>query len=249
MLDIFRVDLGETMIGEFRVIELSFDLFPGQEEYTLAVKNKAVREMLPYYEDKVPKDEWYVMSEVFLWSHVGTHIEVPLHHIENGMDCADLPLDRVVGEACLVDFTNKSLFEAITKEEIVKRGSHIREGDIVFIRTGLDSFYRTPRSHDRPYLETDAVAWLVENNKIACLGVDCSGIEKRNEPEQPNHKLLFRNGIPLIEHLAHLDQLTQERFYIIAVPLRIHGLDACPVSVIAIESQSTKREDVNKESA
>jgi len=219
----------------YRVIELSFDLFPGKEEYTLELKSIPVVEMLPYYANRVPDDEWYVMSEMFLWSHVGTHIEVPLHHIEDGMDCADLPLDRVVGEACLLDFSDKPLFTAITKKEIIERGSHIQEGDIVFLRTGLDNLYRTSRSHDRPYLEPSAVAWLVEEKKISCLGVDCSGIEKRDEPHQPNHKLLLNEGIPLIEHLAHLERLTQERFYVVAVPLRIHGLDACPISVIAFE--------------
>ncbi len=231
------------MLDGYRLIELSFDLFPGQEEYTLDVVNKPVREMLPFYANKLPSEEWNVMSEVFLWSHVGTHIEVPLHHIEGGLDCAGIPISRVVGDACVLDFTDKRKSEMITKEEILERGSIIREGDIVFIRTGLDHLYRTPRSHDRPYLATDAVAWLVYEKKISCLGVDCSGIENRNEPEQPNHKLLLSEGIPLIEHLAHLGQLSKERFYVVAVPLRVHGLDACPVAVLAFEPMPGKAAD------
>ena len=223
------------MNDKYRVIELSFDLFPGKEEYTLELKNKPVAEMLPHYSKIIPKGEWYVMSEVFMWSHVGTHIEVPLHHIECGTDCAEIPIERVVGEACIIDFTDKALSEVITKEEMVERGSNIRLGDIVFIHTGLDHLYRTKHSHDRPYIATDAITWLVQDKKISCLGVDCSGIEKRDEAYQPNHKLLLNEGVPIIEHLTHLDQLTQERFYVVAVPLRIHGLDACPISVIAFE--------------
>jgi arylformamidase len=219
----------------FRVVELSFDLYPGQEEYNLQLRNRQVAEMLPHYADKIPPDEWYVMSEVEMWSHVGTHMEAPLHHIKGGVDCAEIPLERVVGEACLVDFSDKPLFEAITLSEMQERGKNIQEGDIVFIRTGLDHFYRTKRSHDRPYFTPDAVDWLVKSKKIVCLGLDCSGIEKRDEPEQPNHKILLQNGIPLIEHLANLDQLTKDRFYVVAVPWRVHGLDASPVSVIALE--------------
>ena len=219
----------------YRVLELSFDLYPGKEEYNLDLKNRPVAEMLPFYADKVPPDEWYVMSEVKFWSHVGTHIEVPLHHIEGGMDCAGLPLRNVVGEASLVDFTHKPLFEGISLDELQNHGKHIQPGDIVFIQTGLHPFYRTPRSHDRPYLMPGATEWLVYEKRIACLGVDCSGIEKRDEPAQPNHKMLLGNGIPIIEHLAYLDRLSKKRFFVVAVPWRVHGLDASPVSVVAFE--------------
>jgi arylformamidase len=84
-------------------------------------------------------------------------------------------------------------------------------------------------------LTGSAVEWLVER-EISCLGLDCSGIEVRGQPHQPNHALLFANGIPLIEHLVNLDQLWSNRFIVVAVPLRITGLDASPVSVIALES-------------
>jgi arylformamidase len=117
-----------------------------------------------------------------------------------------------------------------------ERGQDIREGDIVFVRTGLSHNYRTPRSHDRPYFPAETIRWLVEK-KIACLGVDCSGIEKRDEPAQPAHRLLFENGIPLIEHLAHLDRLSAKRFFVVAIPWRVHGLDASPVSVVAFEPE------------
>lgn len=223
------------MLKDFRIVELSFDLYPGQEEYHLDLENRPVAEMLPFYADKIPPDEWYVMSEVHFWSHVGTHIEAPLHHMQNGMDCAGIPLANVVGEASLVDFSDKPLFQGITLEELKQRGEHIQRGDIVFLRTGLHRFYRTPRSHDRPYLMPEATDWLVQEKHIACLGVDCSGIEKRDEPAQPNHKKLLGNGIPIIEHLAHLDRLTQKRFFVVAVPWRVHGLDSCPVSVVAFE--------------
>ncbi len=223
------------MLKGYRVIELSFDLYPGEEEYNLDLENRPVAEMLPFYADKVPPDEWYVMSEVEFWSHVGTHIEAPLHHIEKGMDCAEIPLANVVGEASLVDFSDKPLFEGITLEELKAQGKHIEKGDIVFIRTGLHHLYRTPRSHDRPYLMPEAIEWLVYEKEIACLGVDCSGIEKRDEPTQPNHKTLLGNNIPIIEHLAYLDRLSKNRFFVVAVPWRVHGLDASPVSVVAFE--------------
>lgn len=169
-----------------------------------------------------------------MWSHVGTHMESPYHYLRQGEDAAEIPLERVVGPCVLIDFTDKTVGEPITPEDLEARGADIREGDIVFIHTGLSHNYRTPRSHDRPYFTPRAIRWLTDKN-ISCLGVDCSGIEKRDEPHQPDHMLLFSHGIPLIEHLANLEQLRTRRFFVVAVPWRVHGLDASPVSVVAFE--------------
>lgn len=219
--------------GTVRIVELSHDLHPGQEEYQLEVEHRYVEELLPEY--KRPPDAWYIMSEVRMWSHVGTHMESPFHYLKEGQDVAHIPLERVVGEGVLVDFTDKSVGAPITVEDMEERGQDIREGDIVFVRTGLSHNYRTPRSHDRPYFPAATIRWLVEKG-ITCLGVDCSGIEKRDQPTQPSHEMLFKHGIPLIEHLANLEQLSKKRFRVVAVPWRVHGLEASPVSVIAFES-------------
>jgi arylformamidase len=224
----------DVMLKGYRIIELSHTLYPGSEEYQLEVQNHFVDELLPDYER--PPETWYIMSEVQMWSHVGTHMETPFHYFKDGQDCALIPLERVVGEGVLLDFTDKTFYEAITVKNLEERGQNIQAGDIVFIRTGLSHFYRTSRSHDRPYFPVESIHWLV-NRKIACLGVDCSGIEKRGESIHPAHEALLKAGIPLIEHLAHLDQLRRERFWVVAVPWRVHGLDASPVSVIAFEPQ------------
>jgi|SRR5690606_3525213 len=228
----------ETMFNGYRVVELSHDLYPGEEEYQLLVENRQVPDMVAEYKTKVPPGQWYIMSEIDMWSHVGTHMEAPYHYIKDGPDIAAVPLKQVVGECVLIDFSDKGVAEAITLDELKQRGGDIREGDIVFVRTGLDHNYRTPRSHDRPYFAEDAIQWLAEEKKIACLGVDCSGIEERTMARQPNHHMLFKHGIPLIEHLRGLDQLRTTRFFVVAVPLRIHNCEASPVSVIAFEPEA-----------
>lgn len=221
------------MFNGFRIVELSHSLLPGEEEYTLQVTNRFVEELLPYYQGLRPPGTDYIMSEVFLWSHVGTHMEAPLHYFRDGADTADIALSRVVGDASLMTFTDRGVGDPIDAGDLDERGGHVREGDIVFIRTD-HGHYRTSQSRDRPYLTEDATSWLVDR-RIALLGVDCSGVEKRGEAHQPNHVKLFENGIPLIEHLANLDQLSRPRFYAVAVPWRVRGLEASPVSVVAFE--------------
>jgi kynurenine formamidase len=45
--------------------------------------------------------------------------------------------------------------------------------------------------------------------------------------------MLFSHGVPLIEHLAHLERVPEGRCFVVAVPWRVHQLEASPVSVVA----------------
>lgn len=219
----------------YRIIELSHQLYPGEEEYIYEIRSDAVDEFIPHYRGKIPENQWYILSELKMWSHVGTHMESPYHYQQDGVDIAGIPLQQVVGECAFVDLTGKAIGEAISRAELEQRGAHIQKGDIVFIYTGYGHLYRTEHSHDRPYFEPEAIRWLAQDMQISCMGVDCSGTEDRNQPQQPNHKMLFDHGIPLIEHLANMDQITRPRLFVVAVPLRLHRSDASPLSVIAFE--------------
>jgi len=222
-----------STLHHLRPVELSHVLVPGKEEYKLEVENRFVEELLPDYVGLRRPTADYIMSEVSMWSHVGTHLEAPYHYFRDRDDVSQVPLESVVGECALLRFTDRGPGEAITREDLEERGSDIRRGDIVFVRTD-HGHYRTPQSHDRPYFTEEAIGWFVERG-IICLGVDCSGIEERGTPGQPNHVRLFEHGIPLIEHLTGLDRLVSSRFFIVAVPWRVRGLDASPVSVVAFE--------------
>ena len=225
-----------TLLTGKRVVDLTRVLEPGAERFKLDVHTFSVDELLPDF--PVPEGEWYILQEWEISSHIGTHVESPYHHMKDGPDVARLPLERVMGEAVVLDFRNKKAGEAIELDEIRAVASSsvntgVRKGDIVLIHTGFDRMYGDP-DYDRPHISLDAIRWLVER-EIACLGIDASGIEKYKAQEQPGHLLLFGQGIPVIEELTHLEQLRQARVFFMALPVPIRGADSCPVRAIAIE--------------
>lgn len=207
-----------------RVVDLTHVLIPYKEQYTLEVAQRDLR----------LEREGDIMSTVYFWSHVGTHIEAPLHFLADGGDTASIPLERLMGPAIVLDFRDKQVNEGITLEELQAVGD-VQVGDRVLIMTGRHTQYRTSKSHDRPYLAEDAVRWLVEDRKINCLGTDSSGFEVRGVSHHPNHRLLNNANIPVIECLNNLVDLTSQRIFLIALPLPVQRLDACPVRAIAIE--------------
>lgn len=201
-------------------------LLPGREQYTLEVSRRNERH----------GPEGDIMSAVYMWSHVGTHVEAPLHFLADGGDTASIPMDRLMGPAIVLDFRHKETNHPISRQELQAAGD-VETGDRVLIMTGRQSLYRTPRSHDRPYLTEDAVRWLVEDRRISCLGTDSSGFEVRGVSHYPNHRLLNTAGVPVLECLTNLTELRRQRVYLIALLWPVRGLDACPVRAVAIEPE------------
>ncbi len=214
-------------IPKGRVVDLTHVLYPGKEQYTLEVARR----------DERMQREGDIMSTVYMWSHVGTHVEAPLHFLSDGGDAASLKIEQLMGPAIVLDFRNKGVNEAITLDEI-KAAGDVQVGDRVLIMTGRHTSYRTPQSHERPFITEEAVRWMVEDRKINCLGTDSSGFEVRGVSHHPNHRILNNAGVPVLECLTNLVELHKQRVYLIALPLPITKLDACPVRAIAIEPEA-----------
>ena len=175
-----------------------------------------------------PEGEWYVMSDVELMNHVGTHIEVPFHCLKDGQDLASVPVEVFVGDAVILDLTDAVADGGVTLEQTqaaAERAGGVRPGDMVFGRMGKTR-----------YFATEPLEWLVAQG-IKLMGVDSTGVELSHDDTHANvnHLVLFRAGIPLIENLANLDQLTQSRVLVHALPVPVSGLDAFPLRVIATE--------------
>jgi arylformamidase len=214
-----------------RMIELSHRMVPGQEEFKLEIATFNTDEVMSRIKRR--PDVWYILQEVTMSSHVGTHVELPYHHLKSGKSAAEYPLQRLVGEAVVLEFSHKKKDEEIQTREIVHTGVQIRPGDIVFIRTDMDKLWKTPKGHDRPCLSVEAARYLAQDCKISCLGTDATGLEIRGTDDQPVHQLLFAHDVALVESLRDLDQIRVERFLVFILPLPVQGLDSCPVRVVA----------------
>jgi arylformamidase len=225
------------MLEGKRVVDLSHDIWPGQEEYGLAVESRFVDDIYPNYKRR--SDIWYILQTVHMSSHIGTHIEFPRHFDEHGVDAANFALERLIGPACVLDFRHKADDEAITLEDVKAHSDLIEKGDIVFLQTGRFVNHNKAAAHGRPYLSPEATLWLVEEKDIPVLGIDATGIEVKGTDYHPNHTILLKeHKRALIEAIGDLEQLHQPRFWVWILPLKMHGLDSCPIRLLAIEDEA-----------
>lgn len=224
-----------------KIVDLSHTLIPGQEEYRLQIDTRFTEQWEMFKQYQRLEGHWYVLSEVTFSTHVGTHVELPYHHVQTGKDAATFPLENLVGEAIVIDISRWGNNECIPAEDLKQVcASRIRKGDIVYFYTGLGRYYPEKR-HDRPWFETAGIGWLVEQG-IKVMGVDTSGIEVRNPDGsasvgQPNHEMLLGAGIALVEYLTNLQEFLNKRFFTFILPVKLAGAEAFPVRIIGMEME------------
>lgn len=183
--------------------------------------------------------------------HTGTHVDAPSHFYDGefrqprGKTIAELPLEKLIGDAVLIDASDKDVTEPVTARLLEARatdqGVEIRRGDIVVVR-----FW--PKAWGEPMdeflsargLALDACEWLLERGAKA-VAVDHPNLEGRlakeyGNLEAPGHLLFLHpaRDIPIVENLVNLPHIGQTRFHFLALPLKINGATGSPVRAVAI---------------
>jgi len=219
-----------------RIVDLSHVITPGKAGRKFAIEMVGAETVNPNVVRL--EGQWYIMHNVSMVSHIGTHIEAPYHLFKSRADLANIRLEQLMGEAVLLDLRHclrKSSITARQVEEASAKAGGIRTGDIVFCNLGCARFYGTEEYGTSPYFSPEAIQWLVSRG-MKLMGVDASGVEVPGSEDHVNHSALFVRGVPLIENLANLDRLSRTRFTVYAFPIAVEGLEAFPLRVVAVES-------------
>jgi arylformamidase len=114
----------------------------------------------------------------------------------------------------------------ITKDQIVDRAP-ANEFERVLLRTGCSIASGTfPGAW--PVLSRDALYHLLGVGKLKLLGVDAPSVDDRESKTLVNHVSLFTTGAYILENLD-LSAIEPGVYELVALPLRVAGLDAAPV--------------------
>ncbi len=153
--------------------------------------------------------------------HIGTHIDAPGHFILHGKSIIDFPLSAFIGNAVVINATNKSSIGVSLLENII-----IEKNDIVLFYTGFDKNFYTPNYFTgHPVITPECARYLIDK-QVKMVGIDFPSVD---QAPYAIHTLLLGNDILIIENLTNLDQLvTQKNITLYAIPLKIdaHGAPA-----------------------
>jgi kynurenine formamidase len=184
--------------------------------------------------------------------HGGTHLDAPIHFGEGRWTADQIPVDRLVRPAAVIDVAVASAADAdhrLTVEELKAweaRHGRIAEGTIVLLRTGWSARWPdkkrylgddTPGDASRlhfPSYGAEAARILVTDRKVTALGVDTASIDHGPSKDFPVHQIVAAANVLGLENLTGLDALPATGAWVIALPMKIAGGSGGPLRAIAL---------------
>jgi arylformamidase len=182
-------------------------------------------------------------SLVHLYSHLGTHVDVPRHCFTGGKTITDLPIDAFVfGCPRVVDL---SLGEGalVRSSDLEERADMLRDCDLLILRTGFESARADKHRYERrgPGFSVEAARYIrKELAAVRGIAVDFISLSSYGSADEGRaaHRILLADepgGRPtLIFEDVRVSALgdTEPR-RVLAFPLMIAELDGCPCTIVA----------------
>jgi arylformamidase len=171
------------------------------------------------------KKEGWNLHELNLTTHTGTHLDAPWHMLEEGKTTSDYTLDMLTGRAVLMDVRNRP--------EIDIDLANVQENDFLILRTDYSSHSYEPDYFSRNPVVTRQLAQKIVQRKLRLVGIDSFTLD--NYPYDI-HKILFREGIPILENLVNLEKIKADIFTLMIFPLKLDKMDGAPCRAVAENS-------------
>lgn len=178
--------------------------------------------------------------------HTGTHVESALHTVEGGEAIDQVSLERVIGEAVVLDLTPAKPMQTLDVSDLERAngrleeaGESVRPGDILLLRTDwAQEHIGTPvYFSESPGLTREAARWIVRRGPKA-VGCDFFEEPAARRPgwkagEFVVHGEILGAGIPLIEGLVNLGDLPP-RVSFFAPFYKFAGVESAPARAFAL---------------
>ena len=165
-------------------------------------------------------------SRFSMGSHNGTHVDAPLHFVEDAAAADGVPLDVLVGPARVLDLTGR---EVITAEALERQ--NLNGAIRILLKTDASAFWADDHFHEQfPHLDDDAARLLVDR-RVKLVGVDYLSVEQYKGRTRETHRILLGGGVVIIESM-NLSGVAPGDYELICLPLRLKGLEAAPARAI-----------------
>jgi kynurenine formamidase len=237
-------------IESARLVDLTHPL----NDETLVWPTSAPFEFEVVFEGWTEEGYYYASRNFAGPEHGGTHLDAPVHFGEGRWTTTDIPLERLVGPAVVVDVSEPSLadpdFQVGVGELEAWEGEYgpIPPGALLFLFTDRSRLWPDPEAYlgtaeqgeagvaalSFPGLAPEAARWLVENRSVAGVGIDTPSIDHGPSTLFETHRILAEANIFALENVAHLELLPPTGAVVFAFPMKLEGGTGGPVRIVAL---------------
>ncbi len=218
--------------------------WPTAEPFHLKIETRGVSEAGFYYEANS-----FAAAE-----HGGTHLDAPSHFAKDHWRNDQIPLEKLMGAAVVVDVSRKALQDADyligvdDLREWESANGRLPQGVILLFRTGYSQFWPDAARYlgtdlrgvegvaqlHFPGISPEAARWLVAQRRVSAVGIDTASIDFGQSKLFETHQTLFRANIPAFENVDLSNELPTSGFHVVALPMKIGGGSGGPLRIVAL---------------
>lgn len=231
-------------MGVKRVVDLSPTLYCGMPSW------QTLPDLKYEFVKRIVRDNSTVSMITQMHMHIGTHVDAPLHSIQEGQTVDKYPAERFLGDGVVLDFRAKGPAEEITEEDLREFDNVIDPGCIVMLCTdwskkkGFNSTYL----YKWPFPGPGACKYLI-GKKVKAVGTEGLSIGPWSSslPAQGPvskytaneiHTILLENDILIVEGVCNLSEILGDQRYaqvfLVFPPLNFVGSEAAPCRAFAL---------------
>lgn len=162
--------------------------------------------------------------------HLGAHADGPNHYSHPGRGVGEQKLEYYLGPCVLIDAdVPRGQRVGVDHLRLPARGKGTITQPRVLIRTGTFPDF-TAWNSDFAAIDPALVDWLASQGVIT-IGIDTPSVDLQDSKDLPAHKAIARHDIAILEGLA-LAGVPAGVYELIALPLKLMGVDASPVRAV-----------------
>lgn len=193
---------------------------------------------------------FYAANSFCTPEHGGTHLDAPIHFARDGQTAERVPLGRLVGPVVVIDVAGKAAADrdyrltAGDVREFEAKHGRIEAGVRVLVRTGWSKRWPDAAAYlghatdatklHFPAYGAEAARLLVEERKVALLGIDTASIDYGPAADFPVHRIAAAADVPGLENVTGLERLPPRGAILVALPMKIAGGSGGPTRVVAL---------------
>lgn len=171
------------------------------------------------------------VSQIAMGVHTGTHIDAPFHFLENGIRVHQIMLERLIGEACIVEIPEECNLITL---QILENLSISEWSERTLFKTRNSNIWTTiPIDFKKDFcaLTLEAAHYLVLRG-VKLVGIDYLSIAPFHEP-QAVHLELLRNEVIILESI-NLFGIPAGKYQLICLPLKLMDTEGAPARAVLI---------------
>jgi arylformamidase len=180
---------------------------------------------------QISKGDKVNLSSLLMSSHSGTHVDAPVHLIDEGLTADEIPLEQLVGKATVVEIRHQKL---ITRQEL--EGCSLGNAQRVLFKTRNSQYWQVKTQgfqKDFVNIDAEAAEYIVELG-VKLVGIDYLSVDAFSAEELKTHLILLRNDVVIVEGLD-LSRVPAGQYMLYCLPLKIMYGDGAPARVILVK--------------